>query len=65
MERLVQILNSYDRAAIVVQRVVKGWMGRRKVARMREEKRRRAVVRIQAGEGVRGVGVGGWEEEYD
>ena len=32
MERLVQILNSYDRAAIVVQRVVKGWMGRRKVA---------------------------------
>ena len=35
-------------------------MGRRKVARMREEKRRRAVVRIQAGEGVRRVGVGGW-----
>ena len=27
--------------------------------------RRRAVVRIQAGEGVRGVGVDGWEEEYD
>ena len=64
MERLVQILNSYDRAAIVVQRVVKGWMGRRKVARLREERRRRAVVRIQAGEGVREVDVGGWEKEY-
>ena len=49
MERLVQILNSYDRAAIAVQRVVRGWMGRRKVARLREERRRRAVVRIQAG----------------
>ena len=45
----MQILNSYDRAAIVVQRVVRGWMGRRKVVRLREERRRRAVVRIQAG----------------
>ena len=46
---MVQILNSYNGAAIVVQRVVRGWMGRRKVARLREERRRRAVVRIQAG----------------
>jgi len=55
VERLVQILSSYDRSAIAIQQVVRGWMARRRVARLREERRLRAVVRIQAGEGCEGV----------
>ena len=35
---------------MVAQRVVRGWLARRRVAGLREEKRHRDAVKIQTGE---------------
>ena len=50
VERLLQILNNYDRLAVKIQKVVRGWLSRRKVAFLKQERRYRAAVMIQAGE---------------
>lgn len=49
IERLGQLLASYDWAAITAQRVVQGWLARRRAAVLKEVRRQRAAVRIQAG----------------
>ena len=49
IEQLGQLLARYDGAATTAQRVVRGWLARRRVVVLREEKRRRDAVRIQAG----------------
>jgi myosin-3 len=48
VEKLGQLLAGYERAAVVAQRVVRGWLARKRVALLREEKRHRDAVKIQA-----------------
>lgn len=50
VERLWQILASYDRSAIKIQKLARGWLCRKKVAVLRQERRTKAAVKIQAGE---------------
>ncbi|XP_064389484.1 myosin-IIIb-like isoform X3 [Halichondria panicea] len=47
VDRLSQLLASYHRSATNIQRVVRGWRGRKVAAVLREERRVRAVVRMQ------------------
>ena len=49
VERLTQVLANYDRSAINVQRVVKGWLARKKVSLLRFEKKVQAAIKIQSG----------------
>lgn len=49
VDRLSQLLASYHRSATNIQRVVRGWRGRKVAAVLREERRVRAVVRMQTG----------------
>ena len=56
VEKLGQLLAGYERAAVVAQRVVRGWLARKRVALLREEKRHRDAVKIQAGKYIHSLG---------
>ena len=48
-ETLLKILLGYDHAATVLQALVRGWGGRRRASKLRQERNRRAAVKLQAG----------------
>ena len=49
LEHLIKVLSGYERSATVLQSVMRGWMARKKVKKMKEERQERAAVVIQAG----------------
>ena len=48
VDRLLQIVRNYNRSALKIQKTVRGWLARRRVGALREE-RNKASIKIQAG----------------
>lgn len=48
-ESLLKLLMRHDRHATALQRLVRGWQGRRQARKKREERNARAAVKIQSG----------------
>ena len=49
VERLWQLLSNYDKLTILIQTHVRMWLARKELFRLREQRRRVAATRIQAG----------------